>query len=218
MQAISPDALIQQFTWRYAVKTFDATKKIPPALWTTLEQTMMLAPSSYGLQPWRFYVIDDPETRAKLRPAAWNQSQITDASHLVVFARKLTITPADVDAHLSRVMEVRKIGPEPLKALRDMIIGSISSPASLPGGNMDTYTRSQTYIALGFLLSATALLGVDACPMEGFLPDQFDQILGLREQGYAATVLAAVGYRAASDWLAPLAKVRGKHEDLVKHV
>ncbi|MGE3107591.1 MAG: NAD(P)H-dependent oxidoreductase [Phycisphaerales bacterium] len=218
MQAISPEALLRQLTWRYAVKSFDPTRTIPAELWSTLEQAMVLAPSSYGLQPWRFYVIDDPGTRAALRAASYNQPQITDASHMVLFARRTQLTPRDIDTHVARVAEVRGITTDALAGLRDMMLGSIADPATLPGGGVDAYTRSQTYIALGFLLFTAAALGVDACPMEGFDPAKYDDILGLRPQGYSATVVATVGYRSAGDWLAPLAKVRARHEDIVRHV
>ncbi len=218
MQGVSPDVLLKQLNWRYAVKTFDASRRVPAETWRVLEEALVLSPSSYGLQPWRFYVVQDAGVRAKLRAVSWNQSQITDASHLVVLARKVEITAGDVEAHVRRMMEVRGVAAEALKGLRDMMMGSVSSPGTLPGGSMETYTRSQVYIALGVLLSSAAMLGVDACPMEGFDPPAYDEILGLRAEGYAATVVAAVGYRSAGDWLAPLAKVRAKHADVVKHV
>lgn len=218
MSGVSPEALLEQLSWRYAVKTFDATKKVPAELWWALERAMVLSPSSYGLQPWRFYVVDDAAVRARLKLVSANQSQITDASHLVVFARRVEITPADVDGHIARMVEVRKVEIERLKGLHESMQRSFANPTSLPGGNLETYTRSQVYIALGFLLASAAMLGIDACPMEGFEAAKYDEILGLREQGYSAAVVAAVGYRAASDWLAPMAKVRWKHEDVVKHV
>jgi len=217
MPALSPDALLKQLNWRYAVKTFDPNKKIPPDLWKVLEEAMILAPSSFGLQPWRFNVITDPVLRAKLRGAAWNQSQITDASHLVVFSRRIDMTVADVDRLVDRIVEVRKAPRESLAVLRDMMIGSVSSPGTLPGGSADHYTARQTYIALGFLLHAAAVLDIDACPMEGFDPAQFDEILGLRQAGYSATVVATVGYRSSGDWLAPMPKVRYKREDVIKY-
>ena len=218
MPPIAAESLIQHLSWRYAVKAFDPTRKIPAEQWKTLEQAMVLAPSSYGLQPWRFFVIDNPAIREKLRAAAWNQSQITDASHLVVFARKTSMTAADVDAFVDRTIEVRGGTKESNAGYRDMMVGSITNPAGLPGGSLDAYTSRQVYIALGFLLASAALLEIDACPMEGFVPKQFDEILGLAAQGYTATVVATLGYRSPSDWLAPLPKVRARHEDVVRHV
>lgn len=217
MPAITPESLLKQLNWRYAVKAFDPARKIPAELWKTLEEAMILAPSSYGLQPWRFNVITDPAVRTKLRAAAYDQSQITDASHLVVFSRRADMTVADVDKLVDRIVEVRHAPRESLAGLRDMMVGSVSNPATLPGGSVDNYTARQTYIALGFLLNAAALLDIDACPMEGFDPAQFDEILRLRQAGYAATVLATVGYRSAGDWLAPMPKVRFKHDDVIKY-
>ncbi|MBC7772214.1 MAG: NAD(P)H-dependent oxidoreductase [Pyrinomonadaceae bacterium] len=217
MPAISHESLLKQLNWRYAVKSFDPGKKIPAETWRTLEDAMILAPSSYGLQPWRFNVVIDPAVRSKLRAASYNQSQITDASHLVVFSRRSEMTAADVDRLVDRICEVRKTPREALTGLRDMMASSMSTPATLPGGSVDIYTARQTYIALGFLLSAAALLDIDACPMEGFDPVQYDEILDLRSTGYTATVVASVGYRSASDWLAPMPKVRFNRDEVIKY-
>ena len=216
--AISGDQLLSNLSWRYAVKKFDPARKISPKTWKTLEDAIVLSPSSYGIQPWRFYVVDNPETRAKLRVASWDQTQITDASHMVVFARRKVITVADIDAYVARTAEVRKTPIESLAEYKQMMIGSISNPAGLPGGNMDSYARSQVYISLGFFLYTAAMLGVDACPMEGFEPAKYDEILGLAAQGYAATVVATAGYRASDDWLAGLPKVRNEYSQIVTHV
>jgi nitroreductase len=214
----TPDALLAALSWRYAVKKFDPARKIEPGLWSTLEKSIVLAASSYGLQPWRFVVVTNPEVRKNLRAVSWNQPQITDASHLVVFCRKAEVTTADVDAFIDRVAAVRGAPREALKDYRNMMAGHMSKPETLPGGDMATYTRSQTYIALGFFLSAAAMLGVDACPMEGFDPKKYDEILGLPAQGYHAVVLATAGYRAADDGFAAMKKVRHAHETIVKHV
>lgn len=218
MSTTTPEALIKQLSWRYATKKFDPSRKVPEHLWKTLEHAMMLAPSSYGLQPWRFVVVTDPRVRARLREAGFNQPQITDASHLVVFTQKIAVTPADVDAYIDRIAEVRNVPREALQDFRGMMVGSMSNPPGLPGGSMEIWTRSQVYIALGFLLASAAQLGVDACPMEGFDPARFDEILGLKKDGYHAAVLATVGYRAADDGFGAMAKVRARADDVIKHV
>lgn len=210
--------LLRQLSWRYAVKKFDPTRRIPQQTWDALEQAAVLSPSSYGLQPWRFVVVDDPGVRARLREVSWNQSQITDASHMVVFARRAEVTPGDVEAHIARIIEVRKTTPTALNDLRRMMLESIHNPATLPGGGMVAWTRSQVYIALGFFLSACAALGIDACPMEGFDPSKYDEVLGLPAQGFHSVVVATAGYRAADDWLSPLAKVRFPRDQVVRHV
>lgn len=211
---IDPAAIAAQLKWRYAVKKFDATKKIPSDQWAAIENALVQSPSSYGLQPWRFVTVSNPALRAQLRTVSWNQSQITDASHLVVLARKIEVTPADVEAYIARIQQVRGVPAEALKDYKGMMVGSVSNPAGLPGGSMDTYTRSQVYIALGFALFAAAALGIDACPMEGFDPAKYDEMLGLPALGYKASVVATFGYRDPTDFLANLAKVRETPEHL----
>jgi nitroreductase len=218
MNAVSDRALLDALNWRYAVKTFDASKKIPEATWKTLEDALVLAPSSYGLQPWKFVVVQNAALREKLRASSWNQSQITDASHLVVFCAKIEVTPADVDAYVDRIFAVRGGDRAALAGYRDMMMGSVKNPAGLPGGSMATYTRSQVYIALGVFLSACAMLGVDACPMEGFDPKAYDDALGLSQTGYKPVVVATAGYRSQSDWLANLKKVRNEKSAVVQYV
>lgn len=218
MQTASPETIISQLTWRYAVKKFDAARKIPDATWATIEDAMVLAPSSYGLQPWKFLVIKDPALRASLKAHSWNQTQITDASHLVVFAQKLEVNKADIERFVERIMQVRGGGMNPgLAGYRDMMIGGLANPAHAPGGNMLTYTRAQTYIALGFGLYTAALLGIDACPMEGIDAAKYDEVLGLKAKGLHASVVATFGYRASDDWLASLPKVRYAKADVIEY-
>lgn len=215
---VADQTLLSNLDWRYAVKKFDAARKIPQATWATIEEATRLAPSSYGLQPWRFVVVNDPTVRAKLRPLSWNQPQITDASHLIVFCRKIDVTVADVDAYVADIAAQRGVPADTLKDYRGMMVGSVSSPAGLPGGSMETYTRSQTYIALGVFLTTCAMLGIDACPMEGFDPKGYDGILNTSKDGYMPVVLGAAGYRASDDWLANLKKVRASKEKVFRYV
>src|SRR3954469_15108820 len=100
MKTIDPNQLLEQLNWRYATKQFDPTRKISASDWTTLEEALRLTPSSFGLQPWKFIVVTDPAVRANLRPASWNQTQITDASHLVVLAAKTDFGETEIDAHI----------------------------------------------------------------------------------------------------------------------
>jgi nitroreductase len=214
MKPVANETIVRQLNWRYATKKFDATRKIQTPDWKTLEQALVLSPSSGGLQPWKFFVVNDPAVRAKLRGAAWNQSQVTDASHLVVFAAKVGFGPADVQRHIERIADVRGVTLESLEGYKNMMLGVVSRPAE----QVDAWAARQAYIALGTFLSAAANLGIDACPMEGFVPAQFDEILGLREKGYTAVVIATAGYRAADDGYAKLAKVRYSAEDVIATV
>lgn len=218
MKPVAGETLIENLGWRYATKKFDASKKIPEPTWQAIVESLRLAPSSYGLQPWKFLIVENPAVRAQLRPLAWNQSQITDAAKLVVLCNKLEVTPADVDAYVADIARQRGVNADTLKDYRGMMLGSIADPKKLPGGDMLTYTRSQTYIALGFFLYTCAQMGVDACPMEGFDPVGFDKVLGVSKSGYMPCVLGAAGYRAGDDWLASLKKVRYGGERVIERV
>lgn len=213
---LSADQILQLLNWRYATKKFDPAKKIPNDTWHALEQSLVLAPSSFGLQPWKFFVIRTPDLRKKLQAAAWGQSQVVDASHLVVFAIKQGVNAGDVDPYLDRMAEVRQTSRDNLQGLEDMIKGFLKEPP-FPFAP-DAWSARQIYIALGFFLYSAAMLGVDACPMEGFVPAQVDEILGLPEQGYSAVVLCTAGYRADDDKYADMAKVRYETGDVVEYV
>jgi len=214
LKPVPDEVVLRQLQWRYATKKFDPARKIAAEDWRSLEQALVHAPSSFGLQPWKFFVVSDPDLKAKLKTASWNQAQITDASHLVVFAIKKNLGAADVDRYLARIAEVRGVPLESLDGFKKMLLSSLSRPVE----QVNAWAQRQLYIALGFFLSAAAMLGIDACPMEGFQPEQYDEILGLSEMGYGATVLATAGYRAADDPYVKLAKVRYKPEDVVIHL
>lgn len=218
MQSVPAATMLERLGWRYATKKFDATRKIPAETWEALERALVLSPSSFGLQPWRFVVVENPDVRAALRPFAWDQPQVMDASHLVVFARRLVVGPDSVERHLDRVSHVRAVPRGVLEEYRKAMLGSLASPAGLPGGSMEVWTRSQVYIALGMFLSACAMMGVDSCPMEGFNPAGFDQVLGLKEHGYASVVAATAGYRASDDVFATFKKVRFDPSELIVRV
>ncbi len=215
MNPVSADTVLAQLRWRYATKKFDPAKKIAPDLWAKLEQAVVLAPSSYGLQPWKFLVVTDPAVRAKLHPVSWNQPQVLDASHLVVFAAKNPPTPADVERHIARTAEVRGVAPETLDGFKQMMLGSL---ARMTHQDAHAWAARQCYIALGVFLSACALVGVDACPMEGFQPDKYDEILGLTARGLSAVVIATAGYRAESDPAAQFPKSRFAVHDVVERI
>ncbi len=199
--------LIRQLNWRYATKKFDPNRKISADDWATLAEALVLTPSSFGLQPWKFIVVTDPATKEKLVPASWGQRQVADCSHLVVFAIKKDIGERDIDAHLDRVAEVRQVPRESLAGYRDAMINTLQNR------DRNQWAARQVYIALGNFLTCAALLGIDACPMEGIEPAKYDEILGLAERRLATVVVAAAGYRDATDEYARLKKVRfPKHE------
>ena len=216
MNIINSKQLLGQLSWRYATKQFDPNRKISDQDWATIEQALLLTPSSGGLQPWKFIVVTDPAVRGKLLPASYGQAQIADASHLVVFAAKKNFSEADVDAFIGHTAATRGVPVESLAAYRDMLVGGIVQSMDEPA--RDAWARNQAYIALGNLLTSAALLGVDACPMEGFDRAQYDEVLGLKTQGLASAVIATVGYRASTDKYANAPKVRFSKEQVFAHV
>jgi nitroreductase len=212
MQQIAPSALLSAQQWRYATKQFDASKKIPADVWSVLEQALVLSPSSFGLQPWRFVMVSDPATRAKLREHSWGQSQVTDASHLVVFAARHTLDADDITRFIRRTAEVRGQPPEALKGYQDMMNGSL---LSRPPAALQAWAERQVYLAFGNLMTSAALLGIDTCPLEGLDPAKYDEILGLPALGFRTVAACAVGYRAASDKYATAPKVRFPADELI---
>jgi len=208
------ETIIKQLNWRYATKAYDVTKKISADDWQVLEDAMIAAPSSYGLQPFKFVIVNDSGIRQQLREAAWNQPQVTDASHLVIFAYKKSMTASDIDRFVEHIANVRGQDPSTLVDYANMMKGSVSSKSE---SDIETWNSRQAYIALGFLLETAAILGIDATPMEGFDSVKFNEILGLTD--YSAVVMCAVGYRdETNDWLAGLPKVRFSKEDLIVRV
>jgi len=210
---LSPEALVESLNWRYATKKFDPSRKLDAATWQALEEALVLSPSSYGLQPWKFIVVQDPALRAKLREKAWGQSQVTDASHFVVFTHRTDLTEADVDRYLARIAEIRGVSLESLAGFGQMMVGNlVKGPKH---ATIADWTARQAYIALGKLMTSAATLGVDTTPMEGLDPAAFDRLLGLEGSGYTTAVACAVGYRAADDAYAALPKVRFATDELV---
>jgi nitroreductase len=215
MTTISSDTLLTKLKWRYATKKFDPARKIPAATWASLEQALVLSPSSYGLQPYRFIVVIDPKLREALKPLAWGQPQVTDASHFVVFARKITLSEADVTKFVNLTTDSRGMPRGSLQGYYDMMVGDlVKGPRS---AWVNEWAARQTYIALGNLLTAAALLGIDACPMEGLDPAKYDGVLGLPAKGYSTVCACALGYRAADDKYATAKKVRYPAEELIEH-
>lgn len=214
--AITSEQLLDRLNWRYATKQFDPDRKISASDWTVLEEVLRLTPSSGGLQPWKFIVVTDPAMRARLLPASYGQPQITAASHLVVFTSRKNFGEADVDAFIHQTAATRSVPAESLAQYRGMLVGGIVQAMDEPARN--AWARNQAYIALGNLLTSAALLGIDACPMEGFDHAQYDEILGLNQQGLATAAIAALGYRATSDKYAAAAKVRFPKEQVFAHI
>jgi nitroreductase len=213
---ISAGTLSEALHWRYATKKFDASKTIPDATWAALEEALVLSPSSFGLQPWKFVVVRDKATRESLSLASHGQSQPIECSHFVVFAGRKGLGAPDVDHYLARVSQVRGVPVESLKGYGDIMKGSAEHARA--AGILDGWMSRQVYIALGMFMTSAALLGVDACPMEGIEPAKYDEILGLGAKGYGALCACAAGYRSDKDTYASARKVRFDAKEVVSHV
>ncbi|MCD0465572.1 NAD(P)H-dependent oxidoreductase [Flavobacterium sp. ENC] len=202
---------LESLNWRYATKKFDAAKKISDADLNTIKEAVRLSASSYGLQPYKIVIVENPEIREKLKAAAYGQTQITDASQLFVFANDVNVGDEAVNNYIKNISETRGVPTEALAGFSDMMKGMISG---LPADAKNTWTAKQTYIALGNLLSAAAELKIDATPMEGFNAAAFNEILGLDKLGLNASVIATVGYRHNEDDAQHHIKVRKSQEEL----
>jgi nitroreductase len=202
---------IKNANWRYATKKFDATKKVSEEDLKILKEAVRLSASSYGLQPYKIIFVENPELRAQLQPVAWGQSQITEASHLLVFANITNFGEAQIDAHINNVAATRGLPTDALKGYSDFMKSKITT---LPEEKRNVWTSKQTYIALSNLLNAAAELGIDVTPMEGFEPEKFNEILGLEALGLNASLVATIGYRHAEDVTQNYAKVRKSNEEL----
>ena len=202
---------IKHQNWRYATKKYDATKRVSDANIHLLQEAIRLAATSYGLQAFKVLVITDPETKQKLQPASWGQSQIVDASHLFVFLNQTKISDEEIDLFMQNTSETRNIPLDKLASYGDFVKKTIQK---MEPQSLSHWTAKQTYIALGNLLHAAAELQIDTTPIEGFDSQQYNEVLRLTEKGLNAAVVAAVGYRSSEDITQHLPKIRKKTEDL----
>lgn len=212
---ITPDKLLASLRWRYATKKFDPTRKIPAAAWDAIEESLVLTPSSFGLQPWKFLVIRDPGIRANLTQESWQQPQVTEASHYIVLTARTDLNSADIDAWMNCMAEAQGGSLEAVAPLHGMIEGFAQA---MSHEARHAWNIRQVYIALGQLMASAALLGIDACPMEGISTAGYDHVLGLEGSGYATVVACALGYRAADDKGAGVPKARFDRSRVIGHL
>ncbi len=202
--------IIKQLNWRYATKAFDPDKKINEKDIDELMEATRLSPSSFGLQSWKAFIVESPELRKQLKDAAYGQTQITDASHLVIFATPKVIDEKTIDKFVELISDTRSVSVESLEGYKKVMTGSISQKQN---NELGDWAAKQAYIALGFLLETAALKNIDSCPMEGFDPKKFDEILGLDKKGYESRVVCPLGYRSKEDAHANEKKVRFSKEE-----
>lgn len=214
METLTGQQLVAQMHWRYATQKFDPAKKIPTSDWAALEAALVLTPSSYGVQPWRFIVVTDSALREMLLPATWNQRQVVECSHFVVFAVPTFMTEEIVDRHVARTVKIRGGAPESMTRFRDVVVRGIVTSQTKEQSR--EWAARQVYIALGNFMTSAAAIGIDTCPMEGFKPAEYDRILQLDSRGYASIVCCAAGFRNSDDRYAALPKVRFPREEIIE--
>lgn len=215
MATVSEKDLLTQLQWRYATKEFDPSAKIPADTWDTIEQSLVLTPSSFGLQPWKIFVLTNPTKKAELLEHSWNQRQVVDCSHFVIFAAPTSVGDQEIQSWIDCIASTRNVSTESLAGYQQMMEGFL--------GNLDEAARlawahRQIYIALGQLMTTAALLGVDACPMEGFVPTEYDRLFGLSERNLTTSVACALGHRSSGDKYASLPKARFERQAVIEHL
>lgn len=206
---------VQQLNWRAATKSYNPEKKLSDEQVELLTQVARLAPTSYGLQPIKLYVVSDESVKKEMRSAGYNQAQFTDASHVFVLTVRSSVTKNDVEEYIERISQQRGVEKKTLSGLKDTLINSISHKTS---EELSAWNSKQAYILLGMMLLAAAEHKIDATPMEGFANDKFDEILGLDETGYTSVVVMAAGYRSENDKYSKQAKVRKTLSEFVEHI
>jgi nitroreductase len=202
--------IIDKINLRYATKKFNPEKKINKKDFEELLEALRLSPSSYGLQPWKFIVVEDKEIRAKIRAAAHGQEQVTDASHLIVLCAKKSITEEDINHYIKITAVTRGINVKDLDGFKKRILEVIKRK------DISEWNRRQVYLALGFLINVCAMKKIDSCPMEGFDYNEVDEILRLDKEGLNVAALCPVGYRADDDKYSKLKKVRFSEKEVIE--
>lgn len=204
--------IIDALQWRYATKIFSKEAKVNAKDLQTILESARLSPSSFGVEAWKFIVVENPEIRAKLRAAAYDQEKVTDASHIVILARR---TDAENIAGelIARTAIAQSKSESDLATLKQMVEGSIAFKQG--AGTYDAWSAGQTYIALGIMIETASLLGVDNCPMEGFDNAKVDEILDLKTRNLASVSMLALGARG-EDGYAALPKTRRSFGEVVE--
>jgi len=203
--------ITESLNWRYAVKQFDSQKKISDEDWNTLSESLRLAPSSFGLQPWKFFVVQDPKRRETLKAMSWNQSQVTDCSHYVVFCTLNQITEEYIQKYVELIAKTRNVEVSTLDGYKEMMINFLIKSKDF---DALAWTRRQSYIAMGQLMTTAAFMKIDSCPIEGISPEDYDKHLDLSDSLYQTVATVALGYRHPDDKLQRAQKVRFAAEDV----
>lgn len=211
---IQPQTILEALNWRYATQVFDQTKKIPQEVLTTILESARLAPSSIGIEPWKFIVVENADVRAKLRTVGFDQPKITDAPYLVVIAYRTDLKENISKERIERTAKIHQQDASSFEGLKQMIDMSVSSRSD---EELIQWSKAQAYIPLGMMVETAALLGVDSGPMEGFDANAVDEVLSLKEKSLHATSMIALGYRG-EDPAAQRPKVRRESTEVIEFV
>ena len=203
---------IEKLTWRYATKKFDSTKKLSNSQIETLKNAFNLTATSYGLQPLKMLVISNKEIKENLQEFAFNQSQVSDCSHLLVICIKSDIDSTYVDSRFDLEKEIRGTSEETISDFRNFLKADIDKKST---SEIELFAKNQAYIALGKLMTVCAFEEIDSCPMEGFIPQKFDDLLNLKEHALKSVLLLPVGFRATDDYMSALKKVRSSLDESI---
>ena len=203
---------IEHLRWRYAVKQFDPVRILPKEKIEGLKHAFNLTATSYGLQPIKMVVVKNKDIQEKLVPCSYGQAQVEDASHVLVICIENKIDTAFINQYFDRVKQVRGTSEAILKPFEDSLVHSFRK---MKIEEIKIWATNQAYLALGNLLSYCALAQIDSCPMEGFLPDAYDKILGLGKIGLTSVLVLPVGYRAKSDPFSKMEKVRKEVDESI---
>ncbi|MCE7974429.1 MAG: NAD(P)H-dependent oxidoreductase [Leptolyngbya sp. PLA1] len=209
-EPITPDRLLHALRWRYATQRFDPSRTIPDDNWHALCESLRLAPSGFGLQPWRFISVETPELRQVLSAASWSQPQITEAPKLLVLCRRSHVDMGDAERLIALARAERAISENEAAQWRAGLGSFLRS-----GADTAEWAARQVYLALGTLVASAAVLGVDACPLEGIDPAAYDRVLDLQGSGYTTVLAVALGYRSTEDPAAALPKIRFSPEQVL---
>ncbi len=203
---------IESLEWRYAVKKFDENKSLSETQINTLKEAFNLTATSYGLQPIKMVVIQNKEIQHQLVEHSWNQPQVAQASHVLVLCIPKEYSITDIENYFSLVKDIRNTPDEILEPFKTMLISSIGAKTQ---EELLVWNKNQAYIALGNLMTVAANEQIDSCPMEGFIPEKYDEILGLDNHNLTSVLVLPVGFRAEDDYMKDLKKIRRKTEDVI---
>lgn len=206
---------IENLKWRYAVKKFDETKIVDSSKVNLLKEAFNLTATSYGLQPIKLLVIQNKELQSQLVEHSWNQKQVAQASHVLVFCVDTALTGSDVENYFARVKEIRNTPDEVITPFKNFLVSKIESQSS---EELYAWAKNQAYLAMGNLLTVCAQERIDSCPMEGFVPEKYDEVLNLADKNLASVLVLPIGFRAEDDFMKDQKKVRKNLEETVLEI